>query len=262
MKIQLGFSEVRALNCVTLILLKSSTPFAQTVRWESSQHHTSHQSTNQRRAGRASPEIQNPLPPTGSSLLGSLALQRGLEYRRGDSYQLVTHHGVLSLTASDITSLSQQHLETGGLRSNILTKSSQDGVGLACSPHRCEIQRPDPPPCRRYQPPRLMGTTAQQRSVGQREHFEFGWTTSSEVGLPGGSSAFQLFTESPQLSMMKKSSCHCLWQSTMKLTADVFLGKIATLSDTAHIHTHPFVPKPTPCRPMTTSNTQDWFTSF
>lgn len=129
-------------------------------------------------------------------------------------------------------------------------------MGLACSPHRCKIQRLDPPPCRRYQPPRLMGMTSQRRSMGQREHFEFGWTTSSEVGLPGGSSAFQLFMESPQLSMIKKSSCqqsslqmsfwgrlsHCLTQHIFTLTPSFLSQHPADLWPPPWIHRTDLLP--------------------
>lgn len=122
MKIQLGFSEVRAFNGITLILLKMSAPFPQTVRWKSSQCH-SFSSRNQPRASRASPGTQNPFLPWCSSLSYSLALQSlsWLEHRR-DSYQLVTHHRVLSLPARGNNGLSQQQLGTGGLCSNLLNK--------------------------------------------------------------------------------------------------------------------------------------------
>lgn len=82
----------------------------------------SHHATNLGQAGPAQ-GLRIPSLPRCSSLSYSLALQSlsWLEHRR-DSYQLVTHHRVLSLPARGNNGLSQQQLGTGGLCSNLLNK--------------------------------------------------------------------------------------------------------------------------------------------
>lgn len=122
MKIQLGFSEVRALNGITLILLKMSTPFPQTVRWKSSQRH-SFSSRNQPRASSASPGTQNPFPPTVFFSVVLLGIAKFI-MTGTQTWQLPVGDtsSCLSLPARGNNGLSQQQLGAGGLCSNLLNK--------------------------------------------------------------------------------------------------------------------------------------------